>query len=264
MSDLIKKQPLITRMMGCIWLMTASGLWATAGFAWILDYYNITATHQHTAPFFLATVLLLGFGFRLRTKVEEINTLAICVIYFSIISLFAIISASLFPVTFVTLLHCYIVTLLHCYIVTLLHCYIVTLLHCYIVTLLFGICGAMFLISTLLALCFNINMASRWYALLLICVGWGVSFVTNFTLLNSLYLWLISFCFVLLWSFIALRKINVLKLYVRNLYSAAPWTLKHCVVAGALMLYFDFVCFFWSIVMMIFEFLNIRRWLQRL
>ena len=66
------------------------------------------------------------------------------------------------------------------------------------VTLLFGICGAMFLISTLLALCFNINMASRWYALLLICVGWGISFVTNFTLLNSLYLWLISFCFVLL------------------------------------------------------------------
>ncbi|MCQ8930559.1 hypothetical protein NHH33_12705 [Escherichia albertii] len=232
MSDLIKKQPLITRMMGCIWLMTASGLWATAGFAWILDYYNITATHQYTAPFFLATVLLLGFGFRLRAKVEEINTLAICVIYFSIISLFAIISASLFPVTFVTLL--------------------------------FGICGTMFLISTLLALCFNINMASHWYALLLICVGWGISFVTNFTLLNSLYLWLISFCFVLLWSFIVLRKINVLKLYVRNLYSAAPWTLKHCVVAGALMLYFDFVCFFWSIVMMIFELLNIRRWLQRL
>lgn len=232
MTGLMKKQPLMTRMMACIWLITAVGLWVTAGFAWIADYYNITATHQHTAPFFLAVVLLLIFGYGLRTKIEKINTLAICIIYFSIISLFAILIASLFSIAFVRLL--------------------------------FGIGGAMFLLSILLALSFNINTASRWYVLLLIGVGWSISFVSNFVLLNSLYLWIMSFLFVLLWSCIALRKINALKLYVRKLYSDEPWTLKHCAIVGALMLYFDFVCFFWSIVVMVFELFNVRQWLRRL
>ncbi|WP_088541695.1 hypothetical protein [Escherichia coli] len=231
MTGLMKKQPLMTRMMACIWLITAVGLWVTAGFAWIADYYNITATHQHTAPFFLAVVLLLIFGCGLRKKIEKINTLTICIVYFSIISLFSIFIASLFSIAFVRLL--------------------------------LGIGGAMFFLSTLLALSFSINMVSRWFVLLLFGVGWSISFVSNFVLLNSLYLWVMSFFFVLLWSYIVLMKLNVLKLYVRKLYSDEPLALKHCVIAGALMLYFDFVCFFWSIVVMVFELLNVRQWLRK-
>ncbi|EPV8301457.1 Bax inhibitor-1/YccA family protein, partial [Escherichia coli] len=48
-----------TRILNAIWLITAVGLAATAGLAWIAKYLEITATKYDSPPMYVAIILLL-------------------------------------------------------------------------------------------------------------------------------------------------------------------------------------------------------------
>ena len=83
------------RILNGIWLITALGLAATAGLAWVAKHLEITATKYDSPPMYVAIGLLLLCMYGLSKDINKINAAIAGVIYLFLLSLVAIVVASL-------------------------------------------------------------------------------------------------------------------------------------------------------------------------
>ena len=83
------------RILNAIWLITALGVTATAGLAWIAKYLDITATKYDSPQMYVAIGLLLLCMYGLSKDINKINAAIAGLIYLFLLSLVAIVVASL-------------------------------------------------------------------------------------------------------------------------------------------------------------------------
>lgn len=123
------------RILNSIWLITALGLVTTAGLAWVAKYLEITATKYDSPQMYVAIGLLLLCMYGLSKDINKINAVIAGVIYLFLLSLVAIVVASLVPV--------------------------------YAIIIVFSTAGAMFLISMLAGLLFNVDPGSHRFIIMM-------------------------------------------------------------------------------------------------
>ena len=141
------------RILNTIWLITAFGLAATAGLAWIAKHLEITATKYDSPPMYVAIGLLLLCMYGLSKDINKINAAISGVIYLFLISLVAIVVASLAPVSAITVVFC--------------------------------TAGAMFLISMLAGLLFKFDPGSYSFIIMMTLTGLALVIIVNATLMSG-------------------------------------------------------------------------------
>lgn len=156
------------RILNGIWLITALGLVATAGLAWGAKYIEITATKYDSPPMYVAIGLLLLCMYGLSKDINKINAAIAGVIYLFLLSLVAIVVASLVPV--------------------------------YAIIIVFSTAGAMFLISMLAGLLFNVDPGSHRFIIMMTLTGLALVIIVNAALMSERPIWVISCLMIVLWS----------------------------------------------------------------
>ncbi|EGI6809489.1 Bax inhibitor-1/YccA family protein [Escherichia coli] len=201
-----------TRILNAIWLITAVGLAATAGLAWIAKYLEITATKYDSPPMYVAIILLLLCMYGLSKDINKINAAIAGVIYLFLISLVAIVVASLVPAPAIILV--------------------------------FSTAGLMFLISMLAGLLFNVDPGSHHFIIMMTLTGLALVITVNAALMSERPVWVISCLMIVLWSGIISHGRNKLLELARKCHSEKLWSPVRCAFIGALTLYYYFIGFF--------------------
>lgn len=201
-----------TRILNAIWLITAVGLAATAGLAWIAKYLEITATKYDSPPMYVAIILLLLCMYGLSKDINKINAVIAGVIYLFLISLVAIVVASLVPVPAIILV--------------------------------FSTAGLMFLISMLAGLLFNVDPGSHRFIIMMTLTGLALVITVNAALMSERPVWVISCLMIVLWSGIISHGRNKLLELARKCHSEKLWSPVRCAFIGALTLYYYSIGFF--------------------
>ena len=198
------------RILNSIWLITALGLVATAGLAWGAKYLEITATKYDSPTMYVAIGLLLVCG--LSKDINKINAVIAGVIYLFLLSLVAIVVASLAPVPAIIVV--------------------------------FSTAGAMFLISMLAGLLFNVDPGSHRFIIMMTLTGLALVIIMNAALMSERPVWVISCLMIVLWSGIISHGRNKLLELAGKCHSEELWSPVRCAVTGALTLYYYFIGFF--------------------
>lgn len=201
-----------TRILNGIWLITALGLVATAGLAWGAKYLEIMATKYDSPPMYVAIGLLLLCMYGLIKDINKINAAIAGVIYLFLLSLVAIVVASLVPV--------------------------------YAIIIVFSTAGAMFLISMLAGLLFNIDPGSHRFMIMMTLTGLALVIIVNAALMSERPIWVISCLMIVLWSGIILHGRNKLLELAGKCHNEELWSPVRCAFTGALTLYYYFIGFF--------------------
>ena len=200
------------RILNGIWLITALGLVATAGLAWGAKYLEITATKYDSPPMYVAIGLLLLCMYGLSKDINKINAVIAGVIYLFLLSLVAIVVASLVPV--------------------------------YAIIIVFSTAGAMFLISMLAGLLFNVDPGSHRFIIMMTLTGLALVIIVNAALMSERPIWVISCLMIVLWSGIISHGRNKLLELAGKCHSEELWSPVRCAFTGALTLYYYFIGFF--------------------
>ncbi|ENK6892671.1 Bax inhibitor-1/YccA family protein [Escherichia albertii] len=200
------------RILNAIWLITAVGLAATAGLAWIANYLEITTTKYDSPPMYVAIGLLLLCMYGLSKDINKINAAIAGVIYLFLISLVSIVVASLVPVPTIILV--------------------------------FSTAGAMFLISMLVGLLFKFDPGSHRFIIMMTLSGLALVIIVNATLMSERPIWVISCLMIVLWSGILSCARNKLLELAIKCHSEELWSPVRCAFTGALTLYYYFIGFF--------------------
>ncbi|MEC4284686.1 Bax inhibitor-1/YccA family protein [Escherichia coli] len=200
------------RILNAIWLITALGVTATAGLAWIAKYLDITATNYDSPPMYVAIGLLLLCMYGLSKDINKINAAIAGVIYLFLISLVAIVVASLVPVPAIILV--------------------------------FSTAGAMFFISMLAGLLFNVDPGSHRFIIMMMLTGLALVIIVNAALMSERPIWVISCLMIVLWSGIISHGRNKLLELAGKCHSEELWSPVRCAFTGALTLYYYFIGFF--------------------
>ena len=156
------------RILNSIWLITALGLVTTAGLAWVAKYLEITATKYDSPQMYVAIGLLLLCMYGLSKDINKINAVIAGVIYLFLLSLVAIVVASLVPVPAIIVV--------------------------------FSTAGAMFLISILVGLLFNVDPGSHRFIIMMTLTGLALVIIMNAALMSERPVWVISCLMIVLWS----------------------------------------------------------------
>lgn len=200
------------RILNGIWLITALGLVATAGLAWGAKYLEITATKYDSPEMYIAIGLLLLSMYGLSKDINKINTAIAGVIYLFLISLVAIVVASLAPVSAIIVV--------------------------------FSTAGAMFFISMLAGLLFNVDPRLSPFYHYDDVDRVGPVIIVNATLMSERPIWVISCLMIVLWSGIISHGRNKLLELAGKCHSEELWSPVRCAFIGALTLYYYFIGFF--------------------
>lgn len=200
------------RILNAIWLITALGLTATAGLAWIAKYLDITATKYDSPQMYVAAGLLLLCMYGLSKDINKINAVIAGVIYLFLISLVAIFVASLAPVSAIIVVFC--------------------------------TAGAMFLTSMLVGLLFQFDPCSHNFIIMMTLSGLALVIIVNATLMSERPIWVISCLMIVLWSGILSCARNKLLELAMKCHSEELWSPVRCAFTGALTLYYYFIGFF--------------------
>ncbi|MFV5024088.1 Bax inhibitor-1/YccA family protein, partial [Escherichia coli] len=156
------------RILNSIWLITALGLVATAGLAWGAKYLEITATKYDSPQMYVAIGLLLVCMYGISKDINKINAAIAGVMYLFLLSLVAIVVASLVPVPAIIVV--------------------------------FSTAGAMFLISILVGLLFNVDPGSHRFIIMMTLTGLALVIIMNAALMSERPVWVISCLMIVLWS----------------------------------------------------------------
>lgn len=156
------------RILNSIWLITALGLVATAGLAWGAKYLEITATKYDSPQMYVAIGLLLVCMYGISKDINKINAAIAGVMYLFLLSLVAIVVASLVPVPAIIVV--------------------------------FSTAGAMFLISILVGLLFNVDPGSHRFIIMMTLTGLTLVIIMNAALMSERPVWVISCLMIVLWS----------------------------------------------------------------
>ena len=200
------------RILNAIWLITAVGLAATAGLAWIANYLEITATKYDSPPMYVVIGLLLLCMYGLSKDINKINAAIARVMSLFLISLVAIVVAILAPVSAIILV--------------------------------FSTAGAMFLISMLAGLLFNVDPGSHRFIIMMTLTGLALVIIVNAALMSERPIWVISCLMIVLWSGIISHGRNKLLELAGKCHSEELWSPVRCAFTGALTLYYYFIGFF--------------------
>ncbi|EGC6343865.1 Bax inhibitor-1/YccA family protein [Escherichia coli] len=199
------------RILNSIWLITALGLVTTAGLAWVAKYLEITATKYDSPQMYVAIGLLLLCMYGLSKDINKINAVIAGVIYLFLLSLVAVV-ASLAPVPAIIVV--------------------------------FSTAGAMFLISMLAGLLFNVDPGSHRFIIMMTLTGLALVIIMNAALMSERPVWVISCLMIVLWSGIISHGRNKLLELAGKCHSEELWSPVRCAVTGALTLYYYFIGFF--------------------
>lgn len=200
------------RILNGIWLITAFGLAATAGLAWVAKYLEITATKYDSPPMYVAIGLLLLYMYGLSKNINKINAAIAGVMYLFLIFLVAIVVASLAPVSAIILV--------------------------------FSTAGMMFFISMLAGLLFTFDPGSHRFIIMMTLTGLVMVIIVNAALMSERPVWVISCLMIVLWSGIISHGRNKLLELAGKCHSEELWSPVRCAFIGALTLYYYFIGFF--------------------
>ncbi len=161
---------------------------------------------------YIAIGLLLLCMYSLSKDINKINAAIAGVIYLFLLSLVAIVVASLAPVPAIIVV--------------------------------FSTAGAMFLISMLAGLLFNIDSGSHRFMIMMTLTGLALVIIVNAALMSERPIWVISCLMIVLWSGIISHGRNKLLELAGKCHSEELWSPVRCAVTGALTLYYYFIGFF--------------------
>lgn len=184
------------RILNSIWLITALGLVATAGLAWGAKYLEITATKYDSPQMYVAIGLLLVCMYGISKDINKINAAIAGVMYLFLLSLVAIVVASLVPVPAIIVV--------------------------------FSTAGAMFLISILVGLLFNVDPGSHRFIIMMTLTGLALVIIMNAALMSERPVWVISCLMIVLWSGIISHGRNKLLELARKCHSEELWSPVRC------------------------------------
>lgn len=180
------------RILNSIWLITALGLVATAGLAWGAKYLEITATKYDSPQMYVAIGLLLVCMYGISKDINKINAAIAGVMYLFLLSLVAIVVASLVPVPAIIVV--------------------------------FSTAGAMFLISILVGLLFNVDPGSHRFIIMMTLTGLALVIIMNAALMSERPVWVISCLMIVLWSGIISHGRNKLLELAGKCHSEELWS----------------------------------------
>ena len=156
---------------------------------------------------YVAIGLLLVCMYGLSKDINKINAVIAGVIYLFLLSLVAIVVASLAPVPAIIVV--------------------------------FSTAGAMFLISMLAGLLFNVDPGSHRFIIMMRLTGLALVII-----MSERPVWVISCLMIVLWSGIISHGRNKLLELAGKCHSEELWSPVRCAVTGALTLYYYFIGFF--------------------
>ncbi|EIV0747750.1 TPA: Bax inhibitor-1/YccA family protein, partial [Escherichia coli] len=170
------------------------------------------ATKYDSPQMYVAIGLLLLCMYGLSKDINKINAVIAGVIYLFLLSLVAIVVASLAPVPAIIVV--------------------------------FSTAGAMFLISMLAGLLFNVDPGSHRFIIMMTLTGLALVIIMNAALMSERPVWVISCLMIVLWSGIISHGRNKLLELAGKCHSEELWSPVRCAVTGALTLYYYFIGFF--------------------
>ncbi|WP_390903305.1 Bax inhibitor-1 family protein, partial [Shigella dysenteriae] len=108
----------------------------------------------------------------------------------------------------------------------------------------FSTAGAMFLISMLAGLLFNVDPGSHRFIIMMTLTGVALVIIMNAALMSERPVWVISCLMIVLWPGIISHGRNKLLELAGKCHSEELWSPVRCAFTGALTLYYYFIGFF--------------------
>ena len=108
----------------------------------------------------------------------------------------------------------------------------------------FSTAGAMFLISMLAGLLFNVDPGSHRFIIMMTLTGLALVIIMNAALMSERPVWVISCLMIVLWPGIISHGRNKLLELAGKCHSEELWSPVRCAFTGALTLYYYFIGFF--------------------
>lgn len=194
-----------------VWLLTAIGLWVTAGTAWSLTALGVIDREPDVGHFVLGYFLSLAVACWYEKKKFKLTTLSASIIYLFLIVIVSITLNSVISIP--------------------------TTIN------LFGVVGAMFACSALLCYILHIHPESGFSLLILFVCGLILSMILN-GILATEPIWVMSTFSILLWSFVAFYDIDKIRMFTRQTYESEDLNANRSIVYGAFVIYASALAFF--------------------
>ncbi|MEC4284685.1 Bax inhibitor-1 family protein [Escherichia coli] len=227
-TQLQQKSALLSKMLPLIWWLTAAGVWATAGTAWILQHMHWVASLESPGAFVFALSALIIIGFWLNNALKRLKALGACLVYLLLILLIGFLFASLFTFSSIATV--------------------------------MGITGGMFATMALICCCINRAIPPVRQLCLYIFCGLSIAFVVNLILTSSFSVWLASILTVVIWGVTAACEATTLEDLIRVADFSDITGFLRCTVPGAITLYFSILTVLFRIAVTLLDFINGLVW----
>ncbi len=212
------------RMMIGVWLLTALGLWSTAGVSWASEMLcHLMMVKLSLAALLGVVLLLLVGGFYLMKSLHRLNTSAVALFYLIFITLAGMMLG-----------------------------------HCFTsqgVAVVLGIAGGMFAVSACICWLIDRNPGSVGQLILMSFYGIIITAAVNGALDSSPSRWFYSLSSVVVWAVAAGCENETLRGYACKMYTAEFYTQPRCIVLGAVTLYLSVIAFFRRLILALLDFI---------
>ncbi|EPV1257218.1 Bax inhibitor-1 family protein [Escherichia coli] len=227
-TQLQQKSASLSKMLLLIWWLTAAGVWATAGCAWIFQHLHWVTSQKSPGAFVFALAALIIGGLWLNNALKRLNVSGACLVYLLIILLVGFLFASLYTFSSIATV--------------------------------MGITGGMFAAMALICSCSNrvIPPVRQLYSY--IFCGLSIAFVVNLILTSSFSVWLASILTVFIWGITAACEATTLVDLIRVADTSEISGSLRCIVPGAITLYFSILSVLFRITVTVLEFINGLVW----
>ncbi|HEA5212648.1 TPA: Bax inhibitor-1/YccA family protein [Escherichia coli] len=133
---------------------------------------------------------------------------------------------------------------IYLFLLSLVAIVVASLVPVYAIIIVFSTAGAMFLISMLAGLLFNVDPGSHRFIIMMTLTGLALVIIVNAALMSERPIWVISCLMIVLWSGIISHGRNKLLELAGKCHSEELWSPVRCAFTGALTLYYYFIGFF--------------------
>lgn len=192
------------------------------GLVWGVKYIEITVIKYDLLLMYVVIGLLLFCMYGLSKDINKINVVIAGVIYLFLFFLVAIV--------------------------------VVSLVFVYVIIIVFSIAGAMFLISMLVGLLFNVDFGFYRFIIMMTLIGLVLVIIVNAVLMSERFIWIISCLMIVLWLGIISYGRNKFFELAGKCYSEELWSSVRCVFIGVLIFYYYFIGFFGIFVAIVITF----------
>ena len=227
-TQLQQKSASLSKMLFLIWWLTAAGVWATAGCAWIFQHLHWVASLESPGAFVFALSALIIIGFWLNDALKRLEASGACLVYLLIILLNGFLFSRLFTFSSIARV--------------------------------MGITGGMFAAMALICSCSNrvIPPVRQLYSY--IFCGLSIAFVVNLILTSSFSVWLASILTVVIWGVTAACEATTLEDLIRVADNSEFSGVLRCIVVGAITLYFSILSVLFRLAVTVLDFINGLVW----